>query len=91
MPGISQSSALSILAISLQKDCRFTTHVRNKLIKANKCLFILRYLRKEGYTQSELDYLFQSLVVPNLTFGLLAYGAVNVELMMVQCFLGQCH
>ena len=29
----------------------------------------LRSLRKEGYTQAEIHYLFQSLVIPNLTYG----------------------
>ena len=48
--GISQTSALSILGVTFQEDCRYTTHVLNKLIKANKCLFTLRSLRKEGYT-----------------------------------------
>ena len=28
----------------------------------------LRSLRKEGYTQAEIHYLFQSLVIPNLTY-----------------------
>ena len=63
---ISQTRALSILGVTFQEDCPFTTHVRKKLrIKADKCLFILRSLPKEGYTQAELDYLFQSLVIPN--------------------------
>ena len=53
--GVSQTRAFSILGVTLQEDCRFTTHLRNTLIKANKCLFILRSLRKEGYTQTELD------------------------------------
>ena len=35
-------------------------HVGHKLVKANQCLFILRSLRKEGYTKAELDHLFQS-------------------------------
>ena len=30
----------------------------------------LRSLRKKGYTQAEIDYLFQSLVIANLTYGL---------------------
>ena len=55
LSGISQTRALCILGVTFQEDCRFTTHVCNKLIKANKCLFILRSLRKEGYTQAELD------------------------------------
>ena len=57
--------------------------VRNKLMKANKCLFILRSLRKEGYTQAEIDYLFQSLVTLNLSYGLSVYGAVNAQLSTV--------
>ena len=40
--GISQTRAVSVLGVTFQEDCRFTTHVRNKLIKANKFLFILR-------------------------------------------------
>ena len=51
--------------------------------------FLLIALRKEGYTQSELDYL-QNLVIPNLTYGLSVYGAVNPGLTTVWCFLDQC-
>ena len=60
-------------------------------MKANKRLFILRSLRKEGYSQAEIDYLFQSVVTLNLTYGLSVYGAVNAQLSTVQCFLDQCH
>ena len=60
-------------------------------MKANKRLFILRSLRKEGYAQAEIDYLFQSVVTLNLTYGLSVYGAVNAQLSTVQCFLDQCH
>ena len=50
---ISQTRELSVRAVTFQENCRFTTHVRNKLIKANKCLFILRSLiRREDYTQA---------------------------------------
>lgn len=38
-------------------------------------------------TQTELDYLSQSLVIPNLTYGLSVYGALNAELTTVRCFL----
>ena len=41
---------------------------------------MLRSLRNEGYIQAELDYLFQWLVIPNLTYGLSVYGAVNADL-----------
>ena len=72
--GISQTRALSVLGVTFHEDCRFTTHVRNKLIKANKFLFILRS-RRVCLKQAELDYLFQSLVIPNLSYGLSVYGA----------------
>ena len=72
--GISQTRALSVLGVTFHEDCRFTTHVRNKLIKANKFLFILRS-RRVCLKQAELDYMFQSLVIPNLSYGLSVYGA----------------
>ena len=37
-----------ILGLPLQCDSKFSVHVKNKLIKANKSLHILRTLRKEG-------------------------------------------
>ena len=60
LSGISQSRALSTSVVTFQEDCRLTTHVRNKPIKANKCLFIPRSLWEEGYTQTELDDLFEN-------------------------------
>jgi hypothetical protein len=61
------------------------------LKKANKCLFILRTLRKEGYNQTEIDHLFTSLVLPNITYALSVYGASKPELTTVQCFLERCY
>ena len=62
-----------------------------KLIKANKCLFILRSLRKEGYSQAELDHLFSSIVLPSITYGLPVYGASEAELTAMHCFLDRCY
>ena len=56
----------------------------------NKSLFVLRSLRKEGYSQNEIDYLFQALVMRNITYGLSVYGASNAELRSVQQFLDRC-
>ena len=67
--GIPQTCQLSVLGLILQDNCRFDCHVHVKLIKANKCLFILRSLRKEGYSQVELDHLFSSIVLPSITYG----------------------
>ena len=39
---------VEILGITFQCDSKFSVHVKNKLIKANKSLHILRRLCKEG-------------------------------------------
>lgn len=89
--GIPQTCQLSVLGLILQDNCRFDCHVHVKLIKANKCLFILRSLRKEGYSQAELDHLFSSIVLPSITYGLPVYGASEAELTAMQCFLDRCY
>ena len=61
---------LPILGVTFQENCRYSVHVRSKLIKANRCVFILRSLRKEGLQQDELDHLFNSIVLPDFTNGL---------------------
>ena len=60
------------------------------MIKANKCLFVLRSLRKEGFGQSEVDHLFSTLVLPNSIYGLPVYGAVDSDLTVIQNFLDRC-
>ena len=89
--GIPQTCQLSVLGLILQDNGRFDCHVHVKLIKANKCLFILRSLRKEGYSQAELDHLFSSIVLPSITYGLPVYGASEAELTTMQCFLDRCY
>ena len=61
------------------------------LAKANRCLHVLRLLRKEGCAQAEIDYLFNSIVLPNITYGLSVCGAVDSELTTMQCFFDRCH
>ena len=55
--GIPLCNKLLLLGVTFQSDCKFSTHVKNKLTKANRCLFILRLLRKEGYNQEEIVFL----------------------------------
>ena len=88
--GIPKCDQLTILGMTFETNCRFSSHVKIKLIKANKCLHVLRCLRKEGYNQQELHHLFISLVLPYLTYGLSVYGASEAELTTVQAFLDRC-
>ena len=70
----------TILGVTFQKNCKYSEHVRGKLIKANRCLFVLRSLQKEDFSQGEVDRLFSALVLPNFTYGLSVYGAVDADL-----------
>ena len=72
-------------------DGNFNEHVRTKLVKANKCLHVLRTLRKEHYSQAEIDHLFISIVLPNFNYALAVYGASESDLTVVQNFLDRCH
>ena len=87
---IPQCTELPILGVTFQENCKFSEHVRAKLIKANKCLFVLRSLRKEGFSQVEVDRLFSALVLPNFTYGLSVNGAVDSDLTAIQNFLDRC-
>ena len=84
---IPQCMELKILGVVFQDDCKFKSHVHSKLIKANKCLYVLRSLRKEGYNQKEVDHLFNSLVLPNITYVLAVYGTSKADLSTIQFFL----
>ena len=60
--GIPQVKDLFLLGVTFQSDTRFNIHVKNKLTKANKTLHVLRALRREGYNQKKIVYLFSSIV-----------------------------
>ena len=89
--GIEQSDSLTLLGVTLQNDCKFSSHVKGKLREANNCLYILRSLRKDGYTQVEIDHFFKAIVLPKITDALPVYGASQVDLNTIQCFLKRCN
>ena len=89
--GIEQSDSFTLLGVTLKNDCKFSSHVKGKLRKANKCLYILRSLRKDGYAEVEIDHLFKAIVLPKITYALPVYGASQVDLNTIQCFLKRCN
>ena len=64
---ITQVSCLKVLGFTLQSSHRFNEHIKVKLQEANKCLYVIRCLRKAGYQQPDVDYVFRSIVLPKLT------------------------
>ena len=53
---IPQCNSLSLLGVKLQSNYKFSEHVRPKLVKANRCLHVLRSLRREQFSQVEIDH-----------------------------------
>ena len=54
---------------------------------ANKCLYVIRTLKAEGYSHVELYYLFNSLIITIINYGLSVYGCSQAELNTIRCFL----
>ncbi|XP_028404016.1 uncharacterized protein LOC114526631 [Dendronephthya gigantea] len=86
---IPQCSDISVLGMTLQENCKYSLHIKAKLLKANRCLYVIRSLRKEGACQ-EVDKIFNSLVLPIFTYCLSVYGASDSDLTVVQKFLDRC-
>ena len=84
--GIEQSDSFTLLGVTLQNDCKFSSHVKGKLREANKCLYILRSQRKDEYT-----HLFKAIVLPKITYALPGNGDSQVDLNTMQCFLKRCN
>ena len=89
--GIAEFPKLKILGMTFQSNRTFSYHLSENLKEANKCLFVLRSLRKEGCTQEEINCLFKTLVLPKVTYGLSVYAARESDLSTVQRFLNRCH
>ena len=62
-----------VLGVTLQSNHRVNEHIKVKLLEANKCVYVIRCLRKEGYQQPDVDYVFRSTVLPKLMYGLPVY------------------
>ena len=88
---IPQHATLDLLGLTFQNDCKFSAHIKAKLCKANKCLQVLRVCREERYSQTEIDYLFYSIVLSDITYGLPVYGASDAEINVLQQFLDRCY
>ena len=78
--------------VSLFKVIVSSTHMLriSSLRQINASMSFNRSLRKEGYMQAEIDFLFNTLVLPNFTYAVSVYGASESDLTPVQSFLDCC-
>ena len=87
---ITQVSCFKVLGVTLQSNHRFNDHIKIKLPEANKCLYAIRCSRKERYQRPDVDYVFRSIVLSKLTYGLPIYTSSIPELTTIQNFLQRC-
>ena len=78
---------ITIPGVAFPHDCKVNIHVKNKLVKANKCLYVLRSLWKEGYNQIGIGLLFKTILLPNFTYALSVFGVPEPDLARIQIFL----
>ena len=71
---IPQCNSFNLLGVALQSDGKFNEHVRTKLDKVSMCLHVLQTLRKEHYSQAEIDHMN---VVPRSTMNTMVEQRIN--------------
>ena len=84
--GIEQLNERTVLGVTVESNCKYSAHVKTKLWEANKCLYIIRSLRKEGYTALELDHLFSQFYFQNLLTHCLFMEQVSQILILCKGF-----
>ena len=67
----SVTTDLKMLGVTFQSDNKFNIYIREILTSANKCLYVIRSLRKENYTSIEVDYLFNTIVMPKRCYAII--------------------
>ena len=88
---ISRCTSVVVLGMTFQENGKFSMHVKAKVLKANRSLYVIRTLRKEGISQPEIDKLFKSIVLSNFIYGISVYGASDSDLTVIQKFLDRCY
>ena len=74
---------------NLVENEKFSMHVKAKMLKANRSLYVIRTLCKEGISQPEIDKVFKSFVLYNFSYDISVYGAS--DLTVIQKFLDRCY
>lgn len=74
---IPQQKETKILGIVVDEKLSFDTQIRNVNKQCMSLIYLLRKLRSNCLNGEEISFLYQSLVVPRLTYGLICWGSAN--------------
>ena len=65
--------------VTLKSNHRSFEHIKFKLQEANRCFYVIRRLRIEGYQQPDVDYDFRLIVLSKLTYSLPVFVSYITE------------
>ncbi len=74
LPTIPRVSTLRLLGIDIDENLQFSTHVTSVRSRCTQIIYQINRLRRFGYQQSDLRYLYRTLVKPILTYGITVWG-----------------
>jgi len=78
VPDIERKSWLKLLGIIFQENpCCWDLHVDKLIAKASSRLYILRVCKFYGYSQDQLNKLFDSLILSLFAYGLEVWGSAS--------------
>ena len=66
MSNIQECSEFTVSGLNFQQDCGFVKLLKASLVKQIN-VYVIRSVEKEGCGQLEVDYLFKTIVLPNVT------------------------
>ena len=81
----------NILGIRFQSSCEFTLHRRHLIRQLKRCLYIIKDLKLQNMSTSDINKVFDSLVLSRIRYGISIYGSDTNSLRKIDAFLDTCH
>lgn len=80
----------NILGITFQQDLKFTHHTTKLLANLKRQLYVLRDLKHAHASTSDIDTVFQAIIISRIRYGLPVYGSDKYSLTRIDEFLKRC-
>ena len=87
---IGEVSELKILGLLFQSNCLFTQHVKRLLSHLRSLLYMFKDLRLKHTSSSEMNRLFDALIVSRIRYGISVYACDNNAMKKIDAFLEKC-
>ena len=79
MPNVSRVACAKLLGVHLRHDLNFSQHVESVVAICNQRLYLLAQLKKQGLGMSNMDYIFNAIVLNKILYALPVYFGYLTE------------